>query len=265
MLSLLYGVTYAEAPPGNADCFACHRTGGSATHVPDFSAPTVDKAKCVSCHWLYKHYFDQIHIDANAADYLLRRCTDCHPVGFPARPTPYVGYPGEGTASGYFQAAASLDASAGALHRIHTSGSWPQGITYPTGRCGSCHAPAACTACHTAPPAAHGDHTKSADKTVTLAFTIGKKYGDAATDTYLYAYKPTTTYDAASSIAVGRTSYGEERLILRFPLTQLVGSTPTSCRCLNTAWSAIAWFIALLSLSMIGFGVPAGAMKAFQV
>ena len=52
---------------------------------------------------------------------------------------------------------------------------------------------------------------------------IGKRYGDAVLDTYLYAWRPTTIYNTVSTMVVGRTSYGEMRVLMRFPLAKLAG------------------------------------------
>ena len=68
-----------------------------------------------------------------------------------------------------------------------------------------------------------------ASRTVTVAATaptrslIGKKYGDAVLDTYLYAWRPTTIYNTLSTMVVGRTSYGEMRALMSFPLAKLAG------------------------------------------
>ena len=52
---------------------------------------------------------------------------------------------------------------------------------------------------------------------------IGRKYGDTVSDAYLYSYRPTTNYSGLSTLAVGRSSYGEMRVVMRFPLAKLTG------------------------------------------
>jgi hypothetical protein len=59
---------------------------------------------------------------------------------------------------------------------------------------------------------------------------IGKKYADSVSDTFLYAYRSTTCYDGYSTASVGRTGYGEQRMLLRFPLAKLAGPTVTDAR-----------------------------------
>ncbi len=166
----------AVASEGNGSCLACHGAAGTSAKRIDFGVAPVDKASaCNKCHWIGNH---PVHrADSN--------CAQCH-LGFPRRTdffksqvqTPY----------GLFTSQDSVNASPERLHDIHVNGSWPKSAAI-TGRglnCVSCHAPAACDACHQ-DTGRHGGHSASAAATPTLRVTRGV----APTSTVL-----DTTYDA---------------------------------------------------------------------
>ena len=54
---------------------------------------------------------------------------------------------------------------------------------------------------------------------------IGKAHGDTIDDTFLYSSRPTAVYGASSMMAVGRPGSGEERMLLRYPLAKVAGSS----------------------------------------
>lgn len=75
----------------------------------------------------------------------------------------------------------------------------------------------------------------SAEQSVSLVITdpaesrtfIGKAYGDAVLDTYLYSFRSTVNFNTQTTMAVGRSSQGESRILMRFPLEKAVGSDVT--------------------------------------
>jgi hypothetical protein len=162
----------APVPPytSNADCVFCHSETGDSVLKPDFAVGAVDYAKCTACHWQNTHSFDQNHPAFSSYSFGDSECSACHGL-WPSRTlvangtghrfggTAYIGLPGFSSASGYFQSAESLATTATELHGYHVSGSFPQLV--PVSKwpgCRSCHAPAACDACHDAPAATHAQH-----------------------------------------------------------------------------------------------------------
>ncbi|MRR36422.1 hypothetical protein EG829_17465 [bacterium] len=140
---------FAEEPlyTQNSQCLECHGAdlGGPATKKVDFGVGPVDKSTaCAKCHWIAPH---PVH-------HVTSQCAGCH------RPWPFrldfftsqVSAP-----EGYFTSLTSPGADATRLHSIHANGSWVQVIADKPG-CVSCHAPAACDACHES-AIQHGDHT----------------------------------------------------------------------------------------------------------
>jgi len=234
---LIPSVALAEAPPGNADCLECHAVGGNALSHVDFSASPVELTKCLSCHWVDRHWFEVFHLDANHPDYMNRQCNTCHGSDLPTRPA-LIGDPTFTNENGSFQSAASLSATSGALHAIHANGSWPQDAKGDIAGCVSCHGKVACDACHTAPSAAHADHAKSGGQGVAASADIGKKYGDATPDTYLYAKSPATNYGGGVGMYIGHTGSGEERSIVRFPLAKVGAASVTTATLQLTRISA---------------------------
>lgn len=208
----------AAAPAENDTCLACHSVGGEAMSEVDFSVG-VDRFKCDDCHWYGVHDFDVDHVDQNAApDYLSSQCNSCHHsiATFPDRPA-LIGWPASLTPYGWFQTPASPDAAPSVIHDIHVRGSWLR----DEAQCGPCHAPAACTACHTEPAPTHTDHADIGTQLVAQTVRIGRTHGDTCPDTYLYATNPATNYDASTAMFVGRTSSGEERSLVRIPLDKI--------------------------------------------
>lgn len=147
--SLASGVTI-PAPPYNTaeDCLACHavQNSGPVVHTVDFSVPLVNRTTCNKCHWIAPHP------SHNSGD----RCARCH------NSWPYSGNSLPYTASvnlgafGKFSASNSASLDGPALHAIHSRREWPADVTSRGGTCSSCHAPAACDACHvTVPHDAH--------------------------------------------------------------------------------------------------------------
>ena len=237
-LVLLLPTLAIAGPAGNTDCFACHANGGQATSQVDFAAASVDVSKCDSCHWLSVHEFDTQHVGAGYADYLTKQCSACHHSSFtfPVRPQ-VLGWPSVSTTAGWFQSAASLVQSPQTLHAIHVNGSWLKG----NGECDSCHGAAACSACHDEPAASHANHGELGPREMPRTYAIGKKYGDASPDTYLYQSSPTGNYDTASTLYAGKTGTGEERFVVSFPLAKVSGATVTTATLQLTRSSGTAF------------------------
>lgn len=172
----------AEAPfDTNSECLECHDValGGPAFTKVDFDVGPVDKSTaCNKCHWMSGGHAHMPNM----------QCNSCH-YQFPRRAEFYA--PAVVTPFGVFSAAASPDTSASALHAIHVNGSWPQTVTPTPGRpiaqnCVSCHAPAACDACHSA-PVAHGAHSDTTYTAPAYRVTRGVPVGDTGTDSSFVA------------------------------------------------------------------------------
>lgn len=218
--SLAFALTANASREANQSCFDCHGSSGWATNKVDFEVAPVDRSKCNNCHWYGVHDFDVYHVEQNTApDYMSRQCSQCHG-RYPTRPL-IIGWPTSFSPYGWFQSPASLESSPGALHARHVNGSWLKDDP----ACASCHGVAACGACHGDPAETHAEHGSLGPRELPVVHSIGKKYGDACPDTYLYGYAPNTVYDAASAMFVGQTASGEYRALIRFPLTKAQGST----------------------------------------
>ncbi len=152
-LSALLPTLAAADPPAapfetNEECLGCHdlATGSGAFTKVDFGASTVDLNNCRPCHWKRSHFEHGLNVQCNTSG--------CH-VGFPTRTVFW--YSRTYTPYGYFNSAASIYTDPATLHRIHVNGSWPETLKVANNYCDSCHAPAACKACHSATPA-HDPH-----------------------------------------------------------------------------------------------------------
>jgi hypothetical protein len=166
---MLFAVTaygLDEPATDNSECFLCHGVGTSgALHKVDFTAGSVDYAKCKACHAQLPDltlYYGDVYVPTHYHT-LFEWCDNCHngDDGFkftvPVEAsdvdaltmTPY----------GYFLSATSPAASPEALHAAHDGSGWVAGMfgsDYP--QCLTCHATASCTACHAEPAhTGHGD------------------------------------------------------------------------------------------------------------
>jgi hypothetical protein len=181
---LVVPATAHAAYTTNAECLTCHdqATGSGAVSRVDFaSGTTVDYTKCRACHWIPQTQrthgnFTHGHAFAASSTWGGYDCVRCHR-------TSANGYAdmsrimSVSTADGWFATADPRSLSASALHAIHVNGSWPKTVKFTKG-CSSCHEAAACTACHTAPPAAHTDHTKDPDTGVWVYPALGYRVGN---------------------------------------------------------------------------------------
>ena len=158
----------------NAECLACHQApGAGAVSTVDFTVASgtdgtsVDYTKCRACHWIdpatktHGNFSHGYHIPGYVYPSGYRwggtDCTTCH-AGVVTGTGDLSRVMKNLTEFGWFATADPRSVSAAELHSIHVNGSWPKSVTF-TGGCASCHESASCTACHSAPPAGHADHT----------------------------------------------------------------------------------------------------------
>jgi len=134
---------------------------------PSSISPTSKNPTCVGCHSSATGP-RRVRLDFSVGDVVRSEaCPKCH-VGSLAGSHPYhnatancgafchVGWgsalaaaiPNVTTAYGSFVSTASANLSSDELHVIHASARWPAGADEDSSRCASCHAVAACDACH---------------------------------------------------------------------------------------------------------------------
>jgi hypothetical protein len=138
-------------------CLACHDVGQPDFSVSKTSFPPVAEVNrdtaCASCHlpgFVGAHPYHQIGSNCAAA---------CHLAWGPSKltATPRYSDPVSGAA---FSSADSKETSSAILHTIHSQPRWPATVDTDFSACASCHAVAACNACHTgAMPIEHKVHS----------------------------------------------------------------------------------------------------------
>ncbi|HEX9094016.1 MAG TPA: hypothetical protein VF902_08535, partial [Coriobacteriia bacterium] len=147
------GVAGAATLPytDNAECLECHSGSGTAVSKVDFteSSAVVRATACRKCHWE--------PAGAHPFHMATWNCGSCH-VSWGA--TNFSAIPKVSTAYGYFFSAASAMVDTDTIHIIHANPRWIANAVKNGRQCGSCHAAAACTACHEgAIDPTHEDHT----------------------------------------------------------------------------------------------------------
>lgn len=192
VVALFFGVGTAGAqlpePPfeSNAECIACHDVGADAPVFSrtDFSATRVDYNRCRTCHFnMPDQYMFRGEPVLGHLHGSLQHCNSCHNDSdyfYFAYPLPAVNDLTL-TPFGFFQSAASLNATPGLLHQVHISEGWVETtfglggtLAVPAQRtCSRCHASAACSACHVGTPQAHENHALPAYPAVTATTTDG--------------------------------------------------------------------------------------------
>jgi len=125
----------------NPTCVACHGAPTGPRRVRlDFSVGDVDRATaCPRCHvgsLAGTHPFHNATANCGAF---------CH-IGWGSAMASAI--PNVSTAYGAFVATSSATLSSDELHVLHASARWPATADKDSSRCGSCHAQAACDACH---------------------------------------------------------------------------------------------------------------------
>lgn len=132
-------------------CLGCHdaRQPDFATTKVDFTVPgPVDRVVCRDCHWE--------PAGGHPYHYPTWNCGSCHgEMGL----TNASAIPKVSTAYGFFNTASSATTDAVTLHLIHSNPTWAGGMAKRGRQCVSCHAAAACTACHAEPAPSHSEHT----------------------------------------------------------------------------------------------------------
>lgn len=142
------GTSSAFAAVANPECLACHNSGQYWT----VAAVDRDEA-CQKCHTpglLGSHPYHNPGSNCGAV---------CHPGwgGSMQYATPSWRGP-----QGSFASAGSVDVPASVLHVIHSTPKWVSTISTDKSNCGSCHATAACSACHEdSPSAGHAVHSSA--------------------------------------------------------------------------------------------------------
>lgn len=141
----------AEAAEVNPECSWCHAP------MNDWDVQAVDRdTACQKCH--------------------TPGLLGTHPVHYPGANCGAVCHPGWGNSirfatptwrgpQGSFASAESPNVSSAILHIIHSNPRWPAGISKANSECASCHAIAACTACHEdAPATSHASHSATGNE-----------------------------------------------------------------------------------------------------
>jgi len=128
------GASQAFAGQRNPDCLLCHEA------TQQFFVGAVDKdTACRACHTpglLGTHPYHQS--GSNCGAY-------CHPGWGESLLTATPSYLGS---AGSFASPVSQDTTSAILHVIHSTPRWPSALNRGVSACSSCHAAAACTACH---------------------------------------------------------------------------------------------------------------------
>lgn len=141
-------------------CSACHATtqSGFAVNKTNFtSIGSVDRSvACPRCH-------DQSLAGTHPNHYAGGNCgAVCHK-GVMGQSS-LLATPRVITPFGAFARLDSLDASAADLHALHAGDGWAGQVTKGSIHCGSCHAAAACDACHSGTiPSGHATHGATGD------------------------------------------------------------------------------------------------------
>lgn len=164
----------------NAECALCHGpesiVGGANMEVGSVNKATA----CRKCH------LDSL-VGAHPFHYGGGNCgAVCHP-GF--GPSLAANVPTHLGTNGAFSGPESDSMDAGTLHAIHSTPRWMASKSFTSGKCGSCHATAACTACHNSnDPSISDTHLNHGD------------YGDVPTSTVITPWVGNLSVGVASSI-----------------------------------------------------------------
>lgn len=149
VLSCLLAAPAFADNPANDECLTCHQS------MTDWSVVDVDyNTACRKCHTdglLGTHPYHNSGANCGAF---------CH-TGWGG--SNLTARPAFSAPEGTFAAADSVSTTSSVLHVIHAKSSWLGTVNTSVGDCRTCHAPATCSACHTAPLAArHATHAATA-------------------------------------------------------------------------------------------------------
>ncbi len=180
---LLASPVTAGAARDNGECSMCH---GIGLIGPDasFTIGAVDReTACRKCHI---DTFVGTHPNHYAGGDCGSVCHLTEGFGYSiAAHTPTVL-----TAGGAFASAASNNAPATTLHAIHNNPRWMADKSKPGSKCGSCHAVAACTACHEGSPQPHQTHAEHGNAAPWVGnVSFGVPGGDMTVDTMARDYE----------------------------------------------------------------------------
>jgi hypothetical protein len=132
----------------NASCRRCHKPAAQRG-VPKINlTDSVSYAKCANCHWVTSRTRIGTYTHRHGMG---KACSSCHP-GYGGAS---AAFPNVSTPAGYFATSNYKKYTAAKFHGSHVKGSWIADISP---ECASCHAPAACDACHVI-PAKHSAHS----------------------------------------------------------------------------------------------------------
>ncbi|MDP3629633.1 MAG: hypothetical protein Q8S43_01590 [Actinomycetota bacterium] len=154
-------VVAAAIAARDGSCAACHGSAAGPNHTFG-GVPPVDKTKCATCHWsagTVGATLDSVHKHASPWLPARSQCVICHKSRFDVT-TGLYGSPAFVGPYGTFASVESTTASADSIHSAHMNGSHLLGPSAGLSYCNSCHAAAACDACHIT--VTHGDHTRNA-------------------------------------------------------------------------------------------------------
>lgn len=180
LAALFPAVSFAD----NANCLACHQNSqtntrtGVVTPAQVFDVAAVDySTACPKCHLDFAGSHPYHNADSNCG-------AVCHRfwgAALTANVPLYTAALGGGFKGG-FAAADSTATSPAVLHIIHSKSRWMGDKTKPGSACSSCHAVAACDACHEGViSAAHAGHAaKTLKPTVTSNVSRGVIAGNQA-------------------------------------------------------------------------------------
>ncbi|MBA4371161.1 MAG: hypothetical protein C0418_06265, partial [Coriobacteriaceae bacterium] len=143
-------MTPTEPFTNNGECLYCHQPpGASAVSTVSFGVNTAVNrtTACMKCHWEQtgSHPFHNPTWN----------CGSCHSGMLFTNP---AAIPSVVTTYGYFYTKSSAEADSRTLHIIHSNPTWAGDLEKKGRQCASCHAAAACTACHEDPDLTHADH-----------------------------------------------------------------------------------------------------------
>ncbi len=148
VVAALFAFSGSAIAADNSACLTCHAAAMSMP-VPDVDRDTA----CVACHvggLVGTHPYHQAGSNCGSA---------CHPGWGDSLMTAVPAYT-DPVSGASFTSSTSKATSPAVLHIIHSDARWPRNVDASFSACASCHAPAACTACHTgAVSAEHTDHS----------------------------------------------------------------------------------------------------------
>jgi len=209
----------------NCQTGACHG-GASAADPHGFAVAPVNYATaCRKCHdesLAGTHPYHNRDASCGAS---------CHP-GWGASST--SGVPRYIDTFGVFAFSASQETSVAALHVIHSKATWPAGVDTSVSKCGSCHAVAACVACHEGSVSAtHSGHASTMTSATPWVgpTSRGVDDGDQTADSHVASESVTCggpLCHSTSQVADTSARFLEERSHAASPANRYLANTVTT-------------------------------------